>query len=74
MEIKSGQIWKHFKGFEIKIICIAKHSETEVEHVVYDHMGSDSRSEFWVRPKDMFLENVERDGKIFPRFEFLRDN
>ena len=25
----------------------------------------------WVRPKDMFLEGVEDDGRSVPRFEFI---
>lgn len=27
--------------------------------------------EVWVRPASMWLENVERDGKVFPRFTYI---
>jgi cyclomaltodextrinase / maltogenic alpha-amylase / neopullulanase len=64
-EIKIGR-YKHFKGMEVEVIGIAKHSETLEEVVVYRHDG-----ELWIRPKNMFLETVERDGKTFPRFEFI---
>lgn len=74
MEIKAGQIYKHFKGFEVRVICIAKHSETLEDYVVYDHMGTNELAENWVRPLHMFLETIERDGKTFPRFTFVSDN
>jgi hypothetical protein len=64
-EIKIGR-YKHFKGMEVEVIGIAKHSETLEEVVVYRHDG-----ELWIRPKNMFLETVERDGKTFPRFKYL---
>jgi cyclomaltodextrinase / maltogenic alpha-amylase / neopullulanase len=64
-EIKIGR-YQHFKGMEVEVIGIAKHSETLEEMVVYRHDG-----ELWVRPKNMFLETVERDGQIIPRFKFI---
>jgi hypothetical protein len=27
----------------------------------------------WVRPLCMFLETVEKDGKVFPRFTYIGD-
>lgn len=63
--IKPGS-YKHFKGFICEVIGVAKHSETQEELVVYRHDG-----QWWTRPVAMFLENVERDGKVMPRFEYL---
>lgn len=63
--IKLGK-YKHFKGAEVEVIGIAKHSETLEEMVVYRHDG-----ELWVRPLKMFEEAVEVDGVIMPRFEFI---
>ncbi|MCK5353799.1 MAG: DUF1653 domain-containing protein, partial [Methyloprofundus sp.] len=67
MNIPKG-IYKHFKGHVYKVIGIAKHSETLEEQVVYVSI-SDS-TDIWVRPANMFLDMVERDGKQFQRFEF----
>ena len=38
MELKPGQIWKHYKGNDYKIIIIGKHSETAEDMVVYEQL------------------------------------
>lgn len=70
MEIKPG-IYEHFKGMKMKVIGIAKHSETLEDYVVYDHMGTDARSELWVRPLEMFVQEVEVNGQMVPRFKYV---
>lgn len=66
--------YKHYKGKFYEVIGVAIHSETREELVVYialyyiDGYGENS---LWVRPKKMFLENVNIDGKEIPRFEFV---
>jgi len=66
VEIKLGK-YRHFKGGIYEVVGLAKHSETLEELVAY----YDSERQLWVRPKEMFLEQVERSGKKFPRFEFI---
>ena len=68
MEIKIGK-YRHFKGNQYEVIGIAKHSETLAEMVVYRALYGDG--EIWVRPAEMWNETVERDGKIFKRFEYI---
>ena len=63
--IKLGK-YKHFKGMEVEVIGVAKHSETLEELVIYRHDG-----ELWARPVKMFEETVEVDGKKIPRFQFI---
>ena len=58
--------YRHFKGGEYRLIGIAKDSETLEDMVVYQALYGDGQ--MWVRPKDMFFGQVERDGKVFPRF------
>lgn len=71
MEPKPG-FYKHFKkGDMVKVIGIAKHSETLEDLVVYDHLGNNELSDLWVRPLAMFLEDVEVDGKMVKRFEYV---
>jgi len=44
------------------------------ELVVYRalYSGDFPEGQLWVRPKSMFLEEVEVNGKKVPRFEFKR--
>lgn len=62
-----SQYYRHFKGNIYKLICIANDSETLEKMVVYQAMYGEKG--FWVRPYDMFFGMVERDGKVFRRFE-----
>jgi predicted kinase len=61
--------YRHYKGKEYTVIAVARHSETEEELVVYrQEYGNHG---LWVRPKAMFVEMVEVEGKQVPRFEFI---
>ena len=62
--------YRHYKGNEYTVIGVARHSETEEELVVYRQDYGDHG--LWVRPEAMFLELVEVDGQMLPRFKFLR--
>ncbi len=72
-EIKLGK-YQHYKGNFYEVIGIGRHSETMEELVIYralyesKEFGKDS---LWARPKAMFLEEVEVDGKRVKRFRFL---
>ena len=69
-ELVIGGIYRHYKGNEYKVEGVAKHSETLEEMVVYRALYGEGG--LWVRPKEMFLESVEKDGKQFFRFEYIR--
>lgn len=68
MEIKLGR-YRHFKGGEYQVIGLAKHTETEENMVVYRALYGERG--LWVRPEEMFLAVVEREGKTFQRFEYI---
>lgn len=67
-EIKLGR-YRHFKGNEYEVIGIANDSETLEKMVVYRALYGEG--ELWVRPVEMFTENVTREGKTFKRFTYL---
>ena len=63
--------YRHFKGNEYEVLYIARHSETMEEMVVYRALYGEHG--VWVRPKEMFFEEITRDGKTFKRFEKIED-
>ena len=58
--------YRHYKGGEYEVLGVARHSETLEPLVLYRPLYNDSG--LWVRPFAMFLEDVEIDGELLPRF------
>lgn len=72
MKIKSGQIWKHYKGGTYEIVGVGFNTETLEEVVVYKSLYDKEdfpKGTIWVRPKKMWFEEVEWKGKEVKRFE-----
>jgi len=65
MEPEKGR-YRHFKGAEYEVLEIARHSETLEEFVVYRALYGEQG--LWVRPRAMFLEEVDVQGISQPRF------
>ncbi len=65
MNIITGT-YKHFKGNEYKVYELCKNTKDNTTYVLYKPLYNDSG--FWIRPFNMFFEQVERDGKTFDRF------
>ena len=68
MIIKPGK-YQHFKGNFYQVIDTVTHSETQETLVLYKPLYGEQA--FWVRPIEMFLEEIERDGKVFKRFSLV---
>ncbi len=66
-EIKPGMKYRHFKGNEYLVMHLAKHSETMESMVVYQALYGDYG--IWVRPLEMFLEQIEVNGLMVNRFD-----
>lgn len=69
-KIKKGY-YRHYKGNFYEVIGVARHSETREDMVVYRALYGDFG--IWVRPLLMFSESVEQEGKVVPRFEFVKE-
>jgi hypothetical protein len=68
--IVPGALYEHYKGFQYKVIGVARHSETLEELVVYQALYGEMG--MWVRPLAMFLETVLIDGVEQPRFKIRK--
>lgn len=66
--MKKGK-YRHYKGPLYEVIDIARHSETEEEMVVYRTLYGEFS--LWVRPLEMFVEEIECEGRKVKRFEYL---
>lgn len=62
-------IYRHYKGKLYRVHALATHSETQERQVVYQTLYGDMS--FWVRPLEMFLEDVMVDGEAVPRFTLI---
>ena len=69
-ELNIGGSYRHYKGSLYKVVGVANHSETLEEMVVYE--AQYGKKELWVRPLEMFLEDVTVGGMKKPRFEEVK--
>jgi hypothetical protein len=63
--------YRHYKGGLYEVIGIAKHSESMDDMVIYKALYGDFG--IWVRPLEMFIEDIDVDGRVQKRFEFIGD-
>ena len=68
LSLKPG-IYQHYKGPQYKVVHVATHSETEEQLVIYQALYGEFG--MWARPLSMFLETVEKEGEVIPRFAYL---
>ena len=68
-QIKKG-IYQHYKGGRYEVLNVVRHSESLLPMVLYRHADGDNTTQLWVRPYEMFFEEIEREGKKIPRFTF----
>ncbi len=61
--------YQHYKGQFYQVLGVALHSEDESALVVYKPLYGEGG--YWVRPYEMFVETVEKDGEVKPRFAFV---
>ncbi len=61
--------YQHYKGQFYEVIGIVRHSETLEALVLYRALYENRTSALWVRPVQMFLEQVKVKGKMTPRFK-----
>jgi hypothetical protein len=65
--------YRHYKGKKYLAIGLAKHSETLEPLVIYISLYENETSQIWARPLEMFIDEVELDGKKIPRYKFISE-
>ncbi|MDR1360749.1 MAG: DUF1653 domain-containing protein [Rickettsiales bacterium] len=63
--IKIGAKYCHFKGCEVRVLALAKDSETTEDMVVYLELADGI---IWVRPLSAWFDQIVRPGIDQPRF------
>lgn len=72
VEIKKGK-YRHYKGNEYEVLCVATDSEDLSKRVVYKALYGDN--EIWVRPLSMWNDIIgfDENSKPIKRFEFISE-
>ena len=66
---QNGSIFRHYKGGEYEIIATGFLEDTEAPCVIYRSLNKDIT---WVRTAKNFLESIEYNGIIQPRFKPIK--
>ncbi|MDD5750458.1 MAG: DUF1653 domain-containing protein [Candidatus Pacebacteria bacterium] len=72
-EVKLGK-YQNYKGNPYEVLGVGRHTETMEEFVVYKSLYDSPefpKGSVWLRPKEMFMSEVEKDGKKMKRFRFV---
>jgi len=65
--LEKDGIYEHYKGMRYQLLAVGRHSETLEEVVIYQALYGEG--DIWVRPLEMFIENIDKDGETLPRFK-----
>ncbi|MEO5949938.1 MAG: DUF1653 domain-containing protein [Candidatus Saccharimonadales bacterium] len=62
-------VYRHYKGMTYEIIGVGRHTESLEDYAVYTPLYEhDGLPDIWLRPLQMFMENVSFEGQSIPRF------
>lgn len=66
---KAGRVYRHYKnGRSYKVIGVALQTETNEKLVIYQPMY-ESEQAYFARPYEMFVGDVQYEGKLVKRFQ-----
>jgi len=77
MKAEVGKRYQHYKNRKFYIVRgVGRHTETMEELVVYEAQYDDpefGNNALWMRPKEMFEEKLEYEGKTVERFTLVEE-
>ncbi|MBP9701739.1 MAG: DUF1653 domain-containing protein [Candidatus Pacebacteria bacterium] len=62
---------KDLTNFAYEVLGEGYHTEDESKYVIYRRLYKDPK--YWLRPYNMFFEEVTKEGKTFLRFQKITD-
>lgn len=66
--------YEHYKGNYYEVINLGCHTETHEWFVVYRSLyDPKDNPDTWIRPYEMFIENVTIEGEVTPRFKKVEE-
>ncbi len=65
---QAGEVYKHYKGDNYKVVLLAEHSNDNEWMVVYEPMYANADAPYFTRPLREWNEMVEWEGKKIERF------
>lgn len=72
-QLETG-LYEHYKGNRYRVLGVGRHTEADSYFVVYSPIESGpGKPAMWLRPYEMFLETVEVDGMVTPRFRKIEE-
>lgn len=74
MQLKPGQVWKHYKGTPYRVLHLGRSSETDDMYDVVVYQNIEFPEKIWSQSKERFLGTEEYDGQTVPRFSFVSHN
>jgi hypothetical protein len=69
---KAGEIYKHYKGDNYKVVLLAEHSNDNEWMVVYEALYENPDAPYFTRPLREWGEMVEWEGKTVKRFTLIK--
>jgi Uncharacterized protein conserved in bacteria len=69
-DVRLGR-YRHFKGNDYELIMIATYSETLEKVAVYKALYGEEG--IWVRPLDMFTEEIVHNGIKVKRYTYIEE-
>jgi hypothetical protein len=70
MDVKPGR-YRHYRGNEYEVIGVGRMEDSHEPMVIYRALYKSEKfgdNAIWVRPLSVFIEKVEFEGKLVPRF------
>lgn len=65
----STRFFRHYKNKPYRYVGLVRHSETLEEMALYETLYENQLGRMWVRPKEMFFEDVVIEGATRARFQ-----